>query len=112
MRAKIIFGNIMPTMTDEQTEHATSDEESDTDPPTSSKKKPQLIIDKSTGLPQIVCDTRKLFEHEGDRLGIFPHGSIRIVINGKSGTGKSHLLRIIIPMMHRPKDQIFVLPGS
>lgn len=65
-----------------------------------------IVTDKDTGLQQIKCDTRKLFKHEGDKLGILPKGSVRIIINGKSGTGKSHLLRLIIPMLHKPTHVI------
>ena len=91
----------------EYDEESKEKEQSDDEPhKIQSKKKKTIAIDISTGLSQIQCDTRKLFKHEGDNLGILPKGSIRVVINGKSGTGKSHLLRILIPMMHKPTNII------
>jgi hypothetical protein len=71
------------------------------------KPKPHISIDSKTGLKQITCQTKKLFKHPDDHYGILQNGSIRVIINGKSGTGKSHLLRILIPMMCKP-THIFI----
>lgn len=67
------------------------------------KKKDIVEIDKETGLQQIKCDDQIQFDHENDTLKIFPKGSVRILINGSSGTGKSKLLLKILLMLHKPK---------
>lgn len=82
-----------------ESESETTDEEEK-----SNKEDKNVIeIDKESGLKVIKCEERKQFKHPDDKFGLFVNGSVRIIINGKSGTGKSMLLRKIIPMLHKPK---------
>lgn len=94
-------------MIDEKEESTDDDNHSESEEKEDKKKESKktkncITVDEKSGLNQIKCDVRKLFEHENDKIGIMPKGSVRIIINGKSGTGKSHLLRIILLMLHEP----------
>lgn len=94
-----------PTKNEEKEE--ISDEEDEKESDKGYNKNKCLEVDKKNGLLQIKCETRKLFSHPHDKFHILPQGSVRIIINGKSGTGKSFILRSIIPMLHKP-THIFI----
>lgn len=63
-------------------------------------------VDKKSGLTKIMCDKQNKLEHTGDKYGIFPDTSVRVIINGCSGTGKSFLLTLLIPMLAKPRSII------
>lgn len=67
--------------------------------------KPTTYVDDD-GLQCITIGDTSHFKHPNDRFNLFPDGSVRIVINGKSGTGKSTLLLKLIPMLAKPKNII------
>lgn len=82
------------------------DSESDKSDEDEKVKNKKVIEINDKGLPMITCEVRELFEHQNDPYGILHKGSVRMIINGKSGSGKSCLLRCIVPMLKKPTHLI------
>lgn len=66
------------------------------------EKKKTLTYDEKLGINKINCKKQDPLTHENDKFHIFPNTSVRIMLCGASGTGKSYLLSYIIPMLHKP----------